>query len=142
MLQVRTSTKSRTLLAARAPMPMSRGFFARNHRPCPRGVPIPFQPREIPHRMAVWYLACPSWDLRGVVLRQGVSEFDKSWEPLATLYRDAPTYIVKQLTSRQLPLTTKKAIFRRHDIHISSGAKARLSPPTDGNMVFTFESLC
>ena len=63
------------------------------------------------------------------------SESNKTCEPLATLYRDAPTYIIKTLTSLQPPLTTRKEIIRCPDIYIRYGAGARLSPPTDGNVV-------
>ena len=54
---------------------------------------------------------------------------------LAALYRDSPTYTATWLRPLQLPLTTGKAIFRGNDVHVSSGAGSRLSPPIDGNVV-------
>ena len=77
----------------------------------------------------------PRGAYEALVQWQDFSGSDSLWEPLDTLYRDAHTYIVEKLTPLQLPLTTRKAILRRHHIHISSGAGARLSPPTDGNVV-------
>lgn len=75
----------------------------------------------------------PDGAYEALVQWRGFAETERSWESLATLYRDAPTYLLKKLTSLKLPLTTRKAILRRHDIRISSGAGARLPPPTNGS---------
>ena len=50
---------------------------------------------------------------------QGFSASEKPWEPLPTLYHDAPAYVLKTLNSLKLPLTTRKAVPRHHNIRIS-----------------------
>lgn len=77
-----------------------------------------FDTRRTPHGA---YEALVQW--------QGFSASEKSWEPLATLHRDAPAYVLKKLNSLKFPLTTRKVIQRRHDIRITTGA--RLPPPTN-----------
>ena len=61
----------------------------------------------------------PHGAYKALVHWQGFSAWEKSWEPLATLYRDAPAYVLKKLNSLKLPLATRKAILRHHDIRIS-----------------------
>lgn len=98
----------------------------------PRGVPIPLQPRRTPHRRAARHKAYPLRCIRGVGVHwKGFSASEKSWEPLATLYRDALAYVLKKLNSLKLPLATRKAILRRHDVRLIAGAGARLPSPTN-----------
>ena len=70
----------------------------------------------------------PHGEYEALVHWKGFSESERSWEPLTTLYEDAPRISWLNLTSLKLPLTTRKAILRRHDIRINSGTGARLPP--------------
>lgn len=53
---------------------------------------------------------------------------ERSWEPIKKLFTNTPSFVVKQLSSLKLSLSTRRALFRRYNINVTSGAGGTFRP--------------
>lgn len=69
----------------------------------------------------------------------GFEECEASWEPLSELYKSAPEFVVEELSALNMPLRTRKALAKRHNVRVVTGPNIANTHDVSANVASAVE---